>query len=399
MTKSGTLTAAVVGCKMGAGHAAAIRASGKYELAALCDINEKQAAEVGARNGNPPIFTDYDAMLRSVHPDVVAIATPNNLHCGFTLKALAAGVRGICCEKPMAVNMSEARSMVTACKNHGIPLVINHQRRMDADLIAAKQMIDNGAIGEVKLIRGQCQGDILSDGTHLIDSVQWLTGDRGARWVLGQVHRDLTPDPRLAAKNQPQFTGMRYGHPVEKGGMAVIQLESGIRLEMFCGDMVEERCPYQSYKVYGSAGTLWRSGDFPKPNLFVNDVNGGGWEPGIDGWMVKPVPAKEGVNGGWRPVELSSPGYDNPMTGSYRLLADIVCGCATDHPMSGETALRGFEIVMGIYESARLNSRLSMPLAQEQYPLELMVRERAFERRERSGNEDRMLDECLQNVA
>lgn len=44
-----------------------------------------------------------------------------------------------------------------------------------------------------------------------------------------------------------------------------------------------------------------------------------------------------------------------------------------DHPLSAEKALRGFEVVMAVYESARLHKRIRLPLEQEKFPLELMM--------------------------
>ena len=43
--------------------------------------------------------------------------------------------------------------------------------------------------------------------------------------------------------------------------------------------------------------------------------------------------------------------------------------------MSGENALRGFEVIMAIYESARLHKKITLPLQQDRFPLELMVAE------------------------
>jgi hypothetical protein len=48
-------------------------------------------------------------------------------------------------------------------------------------------------------------------------------------------------------------------------------------------------------------------------------------------------------------------------------------GVEIEHPLSAEKALKGFEVVMAVYESARLHKRIRLPLEQEKFPLELMM--------------------------
>ena len=57
------------------------------------------------------VFPDADEMLSKAKPEMVVIATPNKLHCPQTLAAVAAGARGIYCEKPMAVNYGDAKEI------------------------------------------------------------------------------------------------------------------------------------------------------------------------------------------------------------------------------------------------------------------------------------------------
>ena len=149
---------------MGALHARAMASLEEYELVAVCDIR-KEVAEAIADELGCEVYTDYDAMLAEVRPDVVAIATPTYLHAEMAFKAIEAGVRGIYCEKPMATNLADARKMVELCRERGIALAVNHQRRLSAVHYKMRRLLEEGAIGEVYLIRGSCGGDVMSDGT------------------------------------------------------------------------------------------------------------------------------------------------------------------------------------------------------------------------------------------
>jgi predicted dehydrogenase len=219
---------------MGAIHARILAQLDEFDLVAVCDLDELTAQKVAAETGAPRIYTDYATMLKRERPEVVAIATPTALHAAMTFQAIEAGVRGICCEKPMATNLADGREMLERCREKGIAFIVNHQRRMGADLVAMREAVGRGDIGELLAIRAHCAGDLLSDGTHAVDSALWLLGDSEAEWVIAQIHRQLSPS----------FSGFRYGHPVESGAMVLVRFTNGVRLELFTSDL---RDPLRAY--------------------------------------------------------------------------------------------------------------------------------------------------------
>ena len=85
----------------------------------------------------------------------------------------------------------------------------------------------------------------------------------------------------------------------------------------------------------------------------------------------QPVPVAAGESGLWRAVALSEP-KPNPMVEAYHLLAASIRE-GSSHPMHAENAIVGFELLMGIFESARLRTKIRFPLAQERYPLDMMI--------------------------
>jgi predicted dehydrogenase len=382
----------LVGCGgMGKGQAKTIASLPDFALTAVCDISRANAEEA-AKETNAEVFTDYKEMFKKCDIDAAAITTGNSTHAEIAIFAAESGVKGIYCEKPMAVNLFDARKMTDICKRKNIPLIINHQRRLGEDLKTARRLIEEGAIGNVYLIRGQCAGDVLSDGTHLIDSLLFLSGDSEPEWVLGQLHRDIPKDskPYKNKNGREVIPGMRYGHPVEKGAAGFFQLKNGIRCEILAGDMIETCRTYQDYEIFGSNGRIWRCGDRLSPNLFIQDGKGGDYNAGIDEsfYPYKPILCKEKGKGIWRPVESSYhtaadkggskenseiPVHkQNLISVSYMKFAEILRN-GGEHPLSTAAVLRGFEINMGIYESARLNKKLTFPIEQERFPLEIMI--------------------------
>ncbi|MCC7495199.1 MAG: Gfo/Idh/MocA family oxidoreductase [Fimbriimonadaceae bacterium] len=356
--------AVVVGLRMGQAHAKSLATSDHFHLVGLCDLDRALAERVAAALGQPAVYTDYAELLAELQPEVVAIATPTQLHATQTLAAVAAGARAVCCEKPMAVQPTDARAMLQACEAAGVTLIVNHQRRCSDDLLTARQLIADGAIGDLLQLRGQCAGDLLSDGTHVLDSLLYLADDREAAWVAGWLHAEFGPTP-LHGHTAP---GVRFGHRVEAGCTAEVQLVDGPRLSLLCGDVREPARAYQDYLIEGTHGRLWRTGDADSPNLYLADGHPGTHAAGVVQGRLQTVACDGGP---WRGVDGTACRGGIPR--SYDLLAATLCDGAT-HPLSGANSLRSFEILTAIAESARFHRRLTPPVATAEWPLDSMLR-------------------------
>ncbi|TVQ23811.1 MAG: gfo/Idh/MocA family oxidoreductase [Spirochaetaceae bacterium] len=363
-----SIRAGVVGLRMGKNHALALARLADVELVALCDIDrataDALADEIGRTAGRrPDVYTDYDRMLDDAKPDLVTIATPNRFHAAMTIAAAHSGAKAICCEKPIAVDLTEAREMVAVCAERGVRLVVNHQRRLGRDFVWMRDAIASGAIGDVYLIRGTCAGDMLSDGTHLIDSALFVAGDVDWKWTFAAHHRDDYESAATAAaaaagsdaKSGGGFDklgGWRFGHPVEDGMFAVVELENGVRVELLTGDLRVPGRPYHDIEVIGTRGSIWRAGDKEEQNLFIRSADGS-WKPPARGADADAEPTADKI------------------AASYALLARLLAEDRpdSDHPLGTPFAMRGFELLIGVYESARIGEIVRRPVVQERYPL------------------------------
>ncbi|REE57441.1 putative dehydrogenase [Paenibacillus taihuensis] len=358
MSRVSPLRAVVVGCNMGKNQAVALAASDDYELVAVCDLNEETAKKVAEAcgdlgGGSVGVYTDYAAMLAAVQPDVVVIATPNTTHAPFTLLAVEAGVRGIYCEKPMATNLGDARKMVEVCRERGVVFVVGHQRRTSAVYRKMRELIDAGTIGDVRFIRASCAGDLLSDGSHLADSMLYLLHEREVRWAIGQICRKEPASREEAARNPYAYTGRRYGHAVESGALAMYEFDGGVRGELHCGDMQVRGGGYQDFEIVGTAGSIWRRGDGSQPPLLVSDTS---------------------AEGGWRSVEVEEESSEAVFAGVFGALAASIWH-GTPNPLDGTIALRGLEMLIAVFESSRLRAKIEFPVEQEGFPLDLILAE------------------------
>lgn len=349
MTKAARLRAVVVGCGMGRHHAAVISRLPDWELVAVCDLNRDLASEVAATTGRPEVFTDYTAMLERTTPDVVIVAAPTSIHAALTCQAAEMGVAAVYCEKPMAVSLGDALHMMKTCEAHGTVLIIGHQRRMSQPYRAMRRFIEKGALGGVYLIRGSCAGDFLSDGTHLVDSTLFLLGDPDVKWIFGTVTRRDPDPPEVLTKNRGAFTGRRYGHLVESGAVGVFETTDGVRVELFTGELSLKGRKYQDIEVFGTKGRLWRPGDNADPPVLFAGADGGSWVP----------------------IETAGAEGKGDFEQVFEALAETLRR-GVPHPMAAAVAIKGFEVVMSVYESARVRRIIDPPLTQMAFPLDLM---------------------------
>ncbi|MEM2146846.1 MAG: Gfo/Idh/MocA family oxidoreductase [Candidatus Jordarchaeaceae archaeon] len=207
----------VIGCGSIAeiAHLPSIKKTPEAELEAVCDINPQRLEEVAERWGAKTKFIDYRDMFEKTHLDAVVIATPNNVHRNQAIAAAKAGVHVIV-EKPLAITNEEAWDIVNTCKKYGVKLMVGCDRRFWTQNQWAKQLIDEGVIGQVLMSRAslhehwhnyqnhvaktdfrlRCEisgGAAISDtGAHAIDLLTWLNSSKVKR-VVGVAKRLAMP--------------------------------------------------------------------------------------------------------------------------------------------------------------------------------------------------------------
>lgn len=343
------LTAAVVGVRgIGGGHARILSELPEYTLVGICDNN---AEVLAAADTQAPRFSDFDRLMQEARPEVVVIATPNASHAALTVRAVELGARGVYCEKPMSVDLRDAYRMVEACRSANVALAVNHQRRLRPEIVRMRELIEAGEIGELEMVRTANAGDVLSDGTHAIDSLRFLVGDAPVEWVAGQVFRK----PYAGTEGGTGYdvaNGRRFGHPVEDSAFAVLGFANGVRAEMSFGELFPKGRWYQDYEAIGTAGRLWRPSDGQQP------------------------PLRRDTGRGWEAVEVAA-AAEPELHRSFRRFAETVHH-GVPHPLDGTThGLAAMEIVAAIYESARTHQRVA-PGVGPTFPLERMVEEGAF---------------------
>ena len=84
---------------------------GDIELVAVCDLDASRARSTAQRHGIPVVFTDVEAMIQEIQPDILDIITPPASHEALGQTAIDSG-SAIICQKPLAPDTPTARRMV-----------------------------------------------------------------------------------------------------------------------------------------------------------------------------------------------------------------------------------------------------------------------------------------------
>ncbi|HEX5415331.1 MAG TPA: Gfo/Idh/MocA family oxidoreductase [Chloroflexota bacterium] len=347
---SKTYRAAVIGCgRISRPHAHAYQAIPNVELVAAADISQEALDTFGRELGVERLYLDPQEMLDQERPDVVSVCTWPPFHADPVVMACASGVRAVLCEKPMAVYLADADRMLHAAKESGTLLCINHQRRFAARYAAARALLDAGTIGKVTHITGICNGDALTDGTHLIDLVRFLNSDNPVTTVYGAIEMSYRGAVNPDGMGMREFNErrMRYGHHAESGSVGILTFQNGVRANLEMGNL--SRGGYQRVFLDGTEGRIEISGDRP--------LEGEEWlryRRASGGWDVPTI--EEG-----RPFQKSVEG-----------MLDVLENGGV-HLLQGDSARANLEIIMAIYESARTRQLVKLPLDRADSPLEAMI--------------------------
>lgn len=168
-------------------------------------------------NGGAPcdLVEDFETLLATRGVDAVVIVSPSSFHHDHISRAAAAG-KAIFSEKPVADSVALARDVAAVLGRTGVPFQIGFQRRFDPGYARARQLITQGAVGDIEMFRGitcdriapveflRTSGGLFWDlAIHDFDAARFLVGDE-----VESVHAvgAIKVEPRLA-----EFDDIDYG--------------------------------------------------------------------------------------------------------------------------------------------------------------------------------------------
>jgi predicted dehydrogenase len=333
-------TVVVVGLgKRGMHHAQAFWSNPRFEIIGLCDHHPERLEVAANQFGHPATGTGAAALLKALRPDVFCFCTMPKTRLELIRLGIGSGAQLIAFEKPIALSTNEALEIMRLVRGAKVKTVVSHQHRYGEHYKKVKEIIASGALGRVHTVYGTATGWMMHMLTHLIDYLRWFNECAEAEWVVGQ------------ASGKSKF---QDNHPSPDYIAGLIQFANGVRgvVESGAGapDVPEVDYWWRKCRM-GAQGT----------EGFAEVLTGGGWR------------AVTRDSGG----VISGPGcmdYAHDMPPYVQEMADWLDDPARVHPCNGESAYKGFEIMMGICRSAVQRGKICLPLGPGEPELDALAK-------------------------
>jgi xylose dehydrogenase (NAD/NADP) len=178
--------------RIGAALIGGARASSAAEIVAVASRSEQSAQAFAAAHAIPRAHGSYDALLADPEVEAVYVPLPNGMHVDWTVKALRAG-KHVLCEKPLDRRPERVAHAFDVAEQRGLVLTEAFMWRQHPQTLRLRELLDEGAIGELRLVRASfsfllsagadVRLDAALDGGALMDVGCYCVS--GARLVAG----------------------------------------------------------------------------------------------------------------------------------------------------------------------------------------------------------------------
>jgi xylose dehydrogenase (NAD/NADP) len=158
----------------------AFRDSKRNRLYAVASRNQETAESYASQWKIPKAFGSYEDMFAAPEIDVVYNPLPNHLHTEWNIKAMQAG-KHVLCEKPFALTVEDIDLVEKIANDTGKIIAEAFMYRHHPQTLKVKQMVDDGILGKVKIIRGSFTYQFTRQGNYRADPAM----GGGALWDIG----------------------------------------------------------------------------------------------------------------------------------------------------------------------------------------------------------------------
>ena len=232
----------------------AINAQPDAEVVGVVSSSPDRAAAYARELNLPKHFRALDELLADPGIESVYISTTNEQHRDQAIAAARAG-KHVLCEKPLALTLADARQMVDACSDAGVVMATNHHLRNAGLHRRIRDMVANGAIGNVLAVR-------VFHAVYLPDVLQGWRIDNpqaGGGVVLDITVHDADTVRFVLGEDPIEVAAMTASHGMGKSGLAdtvmgVMRMRSGA-LVQFHDAFTIKHVP-TGFEVHGTEGSL-----------------------------------------------------------------------------------------------------------------------------------------------
>jgi predicted dehydrogenase len=354
---------------------------GTAQIASLVDANPQAAQDLAQRAPGAKILQDWNLAVADPQVDLIDICLPDNLHYQVAKAALMAG-KHVYCEKPLANTAQEARELADIAKEKGVITRVGHAFPRNPVHDLAKEIIDEGEIGEIKMFRGCQHVDMYGDPNA---PFMWradgklapgIVGDTGSHifsfmdFLVGRVS-SLIADNLILTPRRPIVQGLAYGEQVKLSGAEqwadvtnpdatnlLCRFENGASGIVDFSRVATGRKFKQTYEIYGTKGSLAYTYDEINRLRFYSN----GDRTGRCGFREIDVGPENPTFRAFLPLPNFGLGYNES---KIIEVAEVIRSITTGTPMwpTFETGHHICQIVDACMESSHLKRWVDIPLA------------------------------------
>ena len=307
----------------------------------ICDLDDEKLQRAQNEFKIAGVYKDIDEVLDSDKIDAVDIALPHQMHDPITVKAAKKG-KHITLIKPIARTLDEADSLIAAAKQAGVKLMITEGTWFHPGAIKARELIEQGVIGETFMIRVYCW-------VH----IPWTGGWRGVREYMGGGHlidsgihfvnilRHLCPADVDSVFSRCLKIDDEKSDILENTTLTNVKFKNGAIGDLIVCMKVHQPGPGAEFYVYGTEGSLWFSYHEPNAGLTVHSTK------------VKEYEEPKRIS-----TEVLVTERDESMHQHF-----INCILEDRQPtMSGEEGRKDLEVVLAAYKADETGMDIKLPL-------------------------------------
>jgi len=199
----------VIGLHMGRSHVRGYLDNPHTDIVGLCDTNPDTLEACRKESDAPVAATDYRELLAVPEIGLISVASPDYYHAEQSVAALQAG-KDVFCEKPLTLNVEEAKAIIAAVEETGRKFMVGQVCRYAPGFVLAKKMVERGDIGELYFVESEYahsyrkavgvdrwrvdprREPFTGGGCHAVDLLRWIAGD--AEEVCAYANHKCLPD-------------------------------------------------------------------------------------------------------------------------------------------------------------------------------------------------------------
>jgi predicted dehydrogenase len=327
----------------------------------VADPDERGRARAAARSHALRSYADYRQMLEQEKPHLVCVAPRwTDQHFSMTLAALQAGAH-VYIEKPFTQTLAEADELLAVAKRARLRITVAHQMRLVPNILALKQSLEAGLVGDLLEIRAHGKQDhraggedLVVLGVHLFDLMRFFAGDPTccvAR-VTDQGHEISLKDAHPATEN----IGPVAGDEIEAG----FNFPKGIYGTFTSRARSRAAAGPWGLELIGSKGSVRVLAEVV-PKIYT--LERGDWS--AEGQSSQWRPWKEDPTLHWSEAER---GFG---PANARVVDDWLAAIAQhrEPACSGYAGMKALEMALAVFAAGLSQTRIELPLKNRQHPL------------------------------